>query len=248
MIVDRSTKEPLENSGEGPQELDPLATFADLTSHLERSQELAEEYSLSSIPMNLKVDGRVYEFLGLGAQAAVYEHEGQVLKVGHNIHQAFEVLEHLAPGAENNLATAVESHHTWNRLTEEFRQQLASGQVDPALIANTSIDAAGMVWQDKVTPVEKRYDPKRIGEYPVAEVKALIDTFAESFVASWKSGFAELECSLFTNYGFDRTGRLTMHDFGNSSFEFKEALASVSGRVTAEEVEAFLSGEAVQQN
>lgn len=208
----------------------------------------AAEIIPDSLRSEIEIDGVAYSFVGLGAQAAVYGAGNKILKVGHSIHQSFEVLEQMFPGSGNTLARAMENSQAWNDIIVEMRAHLESGRVAPALIANTSIEESGLIWQDKVTPVEEYYNAEKITDYSTSEIKGLIDSFAESFISSWRAGMADTECSLFSNYGFGQDTSLTMHDFGSATFSYSEALQSVRGQVTKAEIDLFLDGADVPQS
>lgn len=105
-----------------------------------------------------------------------------------------------------------------------------------------------MIRQAWAPPVMQEFSPEAIDKYPIEKVKELIDKFAECFVRGFRSGLCETECSLFTNYSLASSGNLTIPDFGNVTYDFTEAKASVSGVITQEEIEQFLLGKEVPQN
>jgi hypothetical protein len=199
----------------------------------------------SFLPDSLTLNGVKYPYLARGAEAAVYGDSNLgILK------RSFTVDEMERTHGDNLdlIGRGLENIAKFHRVTDLTKKHLESGRLDPALVANTNIDEQRMIRQAWAPPVMQEFSPEAIDKYPIEKVKELIDKFAECFVRGFRSGLCETECSLFTNYSLASSGNLTIPDFGNVTYDFTEAKASVSGVITQEEIEQFLLGNEVPQN
>ena len=197
------------------------------------------------LPESLTLNGVEYSYLARGAEAAVYgDSNVGILKRSFTVEEMDRThgdnLDLIERGREN-----IAKFH---RVTDLTKKHLESGRLDPALVANTNIDDQRLIKQAWAPPVMQEFSPEAIDKYSPERVKELIDKFSEYFVRGFRSGLCETECSLFTNYSLAPSGNLTIPDFGNVTYDYIEAKASVSGVITQEEIEQFLLGNEVPQN
>ena len=198
------------------------------------------------LPESLTIDGQRYDYLARGAQAAVYCNENQeVVKRSYTLAEGVQLLQNQS----NPIAKAQENIDHFLEITGLTKEHLKSGRLDPGLVANARIDSEGRIWQSWAPSVEVDFIPDAISKYEPRKVKELIDKFAECFVSGFKSGLCETECSLFSNYSLrGKDGALTIPDFGNVTYDYNEAKASVAGRISEKEIQQFLLGEEVPLN
>jgi len=197
------------------------------------------------LPDSLTLNGVEYSYLARGAEAAVYgDSNVGILKRSFTV----EEMERLHGDNLDLIERGLENIAKFHRVTALTKKHLESGRLDPALVANTNIDDQRLIKQAWAPPVMQEFTPEAIDKYPPERVKELIDKFSECFVRGFRSGLCETECSLFTNYSLAPSGNLTIPDFGNVTYDYIEAKASVSGVITQEEIEQFLLGNEVPQN
>jgi hypothetical protein len=226
----------------------PNLSGYDLNAHFtfDETSESRKASKPSFLPDSLTVSGVTYFYLARGAEAAVYyDHESSsILKRSLTVREMRQIHSHDKNLMQRGIANITKFH----RVTDLTKQHLESGRLDPALVAHTSIDDRRMIKQAWAPPVETEFSPTAIDKYPSEKVKELIDKFAKCFVRGFRSGLCETECSLFTNYSLARNGELTIPDFGNVTYDYSGAEASVSGVITRKEIEQFALGNRVPQN